>query len=237
MSKLILMRHGQSMWNAAKLFTGWVDVPLTNVGIEEAIAGGKKIADIDIDEVHVSTLIRAQMTAMLALAQHNGGKTPVFQYPEPNGGTDSVSENEARMIEWAQIKGDAGSTDLLPVHVSWQLNERMYGDLQGLNKDATRKQYGDEQVHIWRRSYDVPPPSGESLKLTAERTIPYLENTLIPALQSGNNVFVAAHGNSLRSIIMHIEGLSEEEVLSLEVPTGQPMAYMWSDAGWERHDI
>jgi 2,3-bisphosphoglycerate-dependent phosphoglycerate mutase len=237
MSKLILMRHGQSMWNAAKLFTGWVDVPLTNVGIEEAIAGGKKIAHIDIDEVHVSTLIRAQMTAMLALAQHNGGKTPVFQYPEPEGGTDSVSENEARMIEWAQIKGDAGSTDLLPVYVSWQLNERMYGDLQGLNKDATRKKYGDEQVHIWRRSFDVPPPSGESLKLTAERTIPYLETTLIPALRSGNNVFVAAHGNSLRSIIMHIEGLSEEEVLSLEVPTGQPMAYMWSDAGWKRHDI
>ena len=237
MSKLILMRHGQSMWNAAKLFTGWVDVPLTNVGIEEAIAGGKKIADIDIDEVHVSTLIRAQMTAMLALAQHNGGKTPVFQYPEPEGGTDSVSENEARMIQWAQIKGDAGSTDFLPVHVSWQLNERMYGDLQGLNKDATRKQYGDEQVHIWRRSFDVPPPSGESLKLTAERTIPYLETTLIPALRSGNNVFVAAHGNSLRSIIMHIEGLSEQEVLSLEVPTGQPMAYMWSDAGWKRHDL
>ena len=237
MSKLILMRHGQSMWNAAQLFTGWVDVPLTNAGIEEAIAGGKKIAHIDIDEVHVSTLIRAQMTAMLALAQHNGGKTPVFQYPEPEGGTDSVSENEARMIEWAQIKGDAGSTDLLPVYVSWQLNERMYGDLQGLNKDATRKKYGDEQVHIWRRSFDVPPPSGESLKLTAERTIPYLETTLIPALRSGNNVFVAAHGNSLRSIIMHIEGLSEEEVLSLEVPTGQPMAYMWSDAGWKRHDI
>ena len=141
------------------------------------------------------------------------------------------------MIQWAQIKGDAGSTDLLPVHVSWQLNERMYGDLQGLNKDATRKQYGDEQVHIWRRSFDVPPPSGESLKLTAERTIPYLETTLIPALRSGSNVFVAAHGNSLRSIIMHIEGLSEQEVLSLEVPTGQPMAYMWSDAGWKRHDL
>ena len=144
MSLLILMRHGQSMWNAAKLFTGWVDVPLTNVGIEEAIAGGKQIAHLDIDEVHVSTLIRAQMTAMLALAQHNGGKTPVFQYPLPEAGVDSVSENEARMIEWAQIKGDAGSADLLPVHVSWQLNERMYGDLQGLNKDATRRQYGEE---------------------------------------------------------------------------------------------
>jgi len=237
MSLLILMRHGQSMWNAAKLFTGWVDVPLTNVGITEAIEGGKKIAHLDLNEVHVSTLIRAQMTAMIALAQHNGGKTPVFRYPEPEGGLASVSENEARMIEWAQIKGEAGAADLLPVHVSWQLNERMYGDLQGLNKDATRKKYGDEQVHIWRRSFDVPPPSGESLKLTAERTIPYLESTLIPSLRSGNNIFVAAHGNSLRSIIMHIEGLSEAEVLSLEVPTGQPMVYRWSETGWERHEL
>lgn len=237
MSLLILMRHGQSMWNAAKLFTGWVDVPLTNVGIQEAIEGGKKIAHLDMDEVHVSTLIRAQMTAMLALAQHQGGKTPVFQYPEPEEGTSSVSENEARMIDWAQIRGDAGSAELLPVHVAWQLNERMYGDLQGLNKDDTRAKYGDEQVHIWRRSFDVPPPSGESLKLTAERTIPYLNDALIPALEQGKNLFVAAHGNSLRSIIMHIEGLSEEQVLSLEVPTGQPMVYAWSQSGWERHEL
>ena len=237
MSLLILMRHGQSMWNAAKLFTGWVDVPLTNVGIQEAIDGGKKIAHLELDEGHVSTLIRAQMTAMLALAQHGGGKTPVFQYPEPEQGRSNVSENEARMIEWAQIRGDAGSSDLLPVHVSWQLNERMYGDLQGLNKDDTRAKYGDEQVHIWRRSFDVPPPEGESLQLTAQRTIPYLDSTLIPALQSGKNLFVAAHGNSLRSIIMHIEGLSEEEVLSLEVPTGQPMVYAWSESGWERHEL
>ena len=237
MSLLILMRHGQSMWNAAKLFTGWVDVPLTKVGIQEAIDGGKKIAHLDLDEVHVSTLIRAQMTAMLALAQHGGGKTPVFQYPEPEQGRSNVSENEARMIEWAQIRGDAGSSDLLPVHVSWQLNERMYGDLQGLNKDDTREKYGDQQVHIWRRSFDVPPPEGESLQLTAQRTIPYLDSTLIPALQSGKNLFVAAHGNSLRSIIMHIEGLSEEEVLSLEVPTGQPMVYAWSESGWERHEL
>jgi len=174
---------------------------------------------------------------MLALAQHGGGKTPVFQYPEPEEGTSSVSENEARMIDWAQIRGDAGSAELLPVHVAWQLNERMYGDLQGLNKDDTRAKYGDEQVHIWRRSFDVPPPSGESLKLTAERTIPYLNDALIPALEQGKNLFVAAHGNSLRSIIMHIEGLSEEQVLSLEVPTGQPMVYAWSQSGWERHEL
>ena len=228
------MRHGQSMWNSAGLFTGWVDVPLTNQGITEAIDGGKAIADYDIDEVHVSTLIRAQMTAMLALAQNNHGKTPVFQYPV--GAEGKVSENEARMIEWAQIKGDVSSANLLPVHVSWQLNERMYGDLQGLNKAATRAKFGDEQVHIWRRSYDVPPPNGESLELTAKRTIPYLEQNIIPQLTAGKTLFVAAHGNSLRSIIMSIESLSKEQVLSLEVPTGQPIIYTYENGEWSRLD-
>ena len=234
MALLILMRHGQSMWNASKLFTGWVDVPLTNKGIEEAIEGGKSISHYDIDEVHVSTLIRAQMTAMIALAQNQHNKTPVFQYPEPESGLSSVSANEARMIEWAQIKGSAGSENILPVYVSWQLNERMYGDLQGLNKDATREKYGAEQVHIWRRSYDVPPPNGESLELTAERTIPYLENQIMDRLSDGKNLFVAAHGNSLRSIIMRIESLSKEEVLSLEVPTGIPIIYELNDGNWTR---
>lgn len=234
MSLLILMRHGQSMWNAAKLFTGWVDVPLTNVGIDEAIQGGKDIAHLAIDEVHTSTLIRAQMTAMLALAQHNGGKTPVFQYTQPEDGVENVSQNEARMIQWAQINGERSSDNILPIFVSWQLNERMYGDLQGLNKDDTRQKYGDEQVHIWRRSFDVPPPNGESLELTAERTLPYLEQSIIPSLQSGKNVFVAAHGNSLRSIIMSLEGLSREQVLSLEVPTGSPIVYEFSDGQWNR---
>ncbi len=232
MSLLILMRHGQSMWNSAGLFTGWVDVPLTNKGIDEAIQGGKEIAQYDIDEVHVSTLIRAQMTAMIALAQNDHDKTPVFQYPEVDAG--KVSGNEARMIQWAQIKGEAGSANILPVHVSWQLNERMYGDLQGLNKDATRQKYGAEQVHIWRRSYDVPPPNGESLELTAKRTIPYLEQNIIPSLTVGNNIFVAAHGNSLRSIIMSIESLSKEQVLSLEVPTGVPIIYHFSNGTWSK---
>ena len=234
MSLLILMRHGQSMWNAAQLFTGWVDVPLTNVGINEAIQGGKDIAHLAIDEVHTSTLIRAQMTAMLALAQHNGGKTPVFQYTQPEDGIENVSQNEARMIQWAQINDVQISDNILPVFVSWQLNERMYGDLQGLNKDDTRHKYGDEQVHIWRRSFDVPPPNGESLELTAQRTLPYLEKSIIPSLQSGKNVFVAAHGNSLRSIIMSLEGLSREQVLSLEVSTGSPIVYEFNNNQWNR---
>ena len=229
MALLILMRHGQSMWNAANLFTGWVDVPLTNKGIEEAIAGGKEISSLPIDEVHVSTLIRAQMTAMLALAQHDSRKTPIFQY---SANEDSMSQNESRMVEWAQ-SNDAGD-DTIPVYVSWQLNERMYGDLQGLDKQETRDKYGDDQVHIWRRSYDVPPPNGESLELTAARTIPYLQSVITISLAEGKNVFVAAHGNSLRSIVMSIENLSKEEVLNLEIPTGQPIVYEWIEGAWQR---
>ena len=234
MSLLILMRHGQSMWNAAGLFTGWVDVPLTPKGIDEARDGGRSIAHLPIDEVHVSTLIRAQMTAMIALSEHSSGNTPVFQYPTEV--EEGMSDNEARMREWAQIRGEAGQDGVLPVHVAWQLNERMYGDLQGLNKQGTRDQYGADQVHIWRRSYDVPPPNGESLELTAKRTVPYLESALIPSIDAGKNVFVAAHGNSLRSIIMHLDGLSEEEVLGLEVPTGVPIVYERTNGGWVRKE-
>jgi 2,3-bisphosphoglycerate-dependent phosphoglycerate mutase len=110
----------------------------------------------------------------------------------------------------------------------------MYGDLQGMNKQQTRDKFGDDQVKIWRRSFDTPPPNGESLELTAARTIPYLESVLLPAHDSGKNLFVAAHGNSLRSIIMHLEGLSKEEVLGLEVPTGVPMIYEHQDGSWKR---
>jgi 2,3-bisphosphoglycerate-dependent phosphoglycerate mutase len=110
----------------------------------------------------------------------------------------------------------------------------MYGDLQGLDKQETREKYGPEQVHIWRRSYDVPPPNGESLELTAARTIPYLKENIIPALESGKNLFIAAHGNSLRSIVMSIENLSKEQVLELEIPTGQPIIYELVDSVWKR---
>ena len=231
MSLLILMRHGQSMWNAANLFTGWVDVPLTQKGIDEALEGGRNIRHLSIDEVHTSALIRAQMTAMLALSQHGSGKTPIFQYSDS---TESSSSNDGKMAAWAQINNEADTSNVLPVFASWQLNERMYGDLQGLNKQETRVRYGDEQVKIWRRSYDVPPPNGESLELTAKRTLPYFASSILPSLENGKNVFVAAHGNSLRSIIMDLEGLSREQVLSLEVPTGVPIVYQRQADGWTR---
>ena len=219
------------MWNAANLFTGWVDVPLTKKGIEEALDGERRIAHLPIDEVHTSALIRAQMTAMLALSQHQSGKTPIFHYE--NSG-DSSNSNEGKMAAWAQMNEQADTSQILPVYASWNLNERMYGDLQGLNKQETRDKFGDEQVKIWRRSYDVPPPNGESLELTAQRTLPYFSSSILPSIDAGKNVFVAAHGNSLRSIIMDLEGLSRREVLSLEVPTGVPIVYQRQEGNWAR---
>ena len=227
MVHLILMRHGQSMWNAAKLFTGWVDVPLSKKGIEEAISSGTEISEMQIDEIHTSTLIRAQMTAMIVMAQHSSAATPVFQYDSAGG-----NENQQKMNDWAQIRDDVEG--IVPVYVSWKLNERMYGNLQGLNKTESRAKWGDEQIHIWRRSYDIPPPEGESLELTAARTIPYIQEVIMPSLNDGNCILITAHGNSLRSIIMYFDGLSRDEVLSLEVPTGQPIIYEMVDGKLQR---
>lgn len=214
MVKLVLMRHGQSQWNLKNQFTGWVDVSLTAKGIEEALEGGDLIADIPIDAIYTSTLMRAQMTAMLAMSRHHSGKVPVVIHPE-----------DSRLEEWGSIHCDAAKADTIPVYEAWELNERMYGELQGLNKAATAEKFGEHQVKLWRRSYDVPPPAGESLEMTAARAIPYFEKTIVPALKRGENVLVPAHGNSLRAIIMDIDGLSKEEVLQLEVPTGDPIIY------------
>lgn len=214
MAKLILMRHGQSVWNRANLFTGWVDVPLTSEGIEEALQAGRLIKGLPIDVIFTSTLVRAEMTAMLAMSEYGGEKTPVI-----------IHDEESRLREWGQIYSKETEKNTIPVYKAWELNERMYGELQGLNKAETAKKYGDHQVHIWRRSYDVPPPAGEALKDTAARTIPFFENRILPVLWEGINVLVSAHGNSLRSILMDVDDLTEEQVLSLEIPTGQPMVY------------
>ena len=188
MSDLILIRHGQSVWNAANRFTGWTDVELSEVGVSEAEEAGRSLSSQRIDVVHTSDLIRAQRTAEIIL-----------------------SLNEAS--EGYSTKFD------------WRLNERNYGSLQGLNKAETAEKFGAEQVHIWRRSFDVAPPDGESLEMTAERTIPYFEEEILPDLQEGRGVLVSAHGNSLRSIVMHIEGISPVDIVSLEIQTGSPMFY------------
>jgi 2,3-bisphosphoglycerate-dependent phosphoglycerate mutase len=218
MSKLIMMRHGQSKWNQLNLFTGWVDIPLSEIGIQEAYQGGELIKDIPIDIIFTSTLIRAQMTLQLAMTKHSSGKIPVF-----------VHQGEGKLEEWGKVYNDEARATLIPVICAWQLNERMYGELQGLNKAETAKKFGAEQVKIWRRSYDVPPPNGESLEMTAARSIPYFKENILPHLHAGKNVFIPAHGNSLRSIIMHLDGLSKQQVIDLELGTGVPIVYDYSN--------
>lgn len=217
MSKLILIRHGQSVWNKKNVFTGWVDVPLSREGVDEALKAGEQIAGIEFDVIFTSVQIRAIETAMIAMAANNSQKTPV------------VIHTEGKMAEWTTIYNDTMNSNVIPVYRDWHLNERYYGELQGKNKAETAEVYGEEQVHIWRRSYDVAPPAGECLKDTAERTIPFFTEAILPQLQAGKNVLVSAHGNSLRSIVMHIDGLSEEEVLKLEIPTGVPLYFDYKD--------
>ena len=188
MTILVLIRHGQSVWNATNRFTGWTDVELSEKGEGEAATAGEQLADVRFDVVHTSALIRAQKTAEIVMSKN-------------------------------RVSGE------IPTKQDERLNERHYGDLQGLNKAETAEIHGAEQVHIWRRSFDVPPPGGESLEMTAERTIPYFIEEIIPDLDSGMNVLVAAHGNSLRSIVMHIEEISPEVITKLEIPTGVPMYY------------
>lgn len=211
------MRHGESEWNRHNLFTGWVDIPLSEKGVQESIEGGKKIAHLPIDAIFTSTLIRGQMTAMLAMLHHSSGKVPCVQHPGE---------------KWSQIYSDKVKT--VPVYYASQLNERMYGKLQGMNKQEMREKFGDEQVHRWRRSFDEAPPEGESLKDTADRAIPYFKEKILPLLKDGKSVFIAAHGNSLRAVVMFLDGLSGEEVVGLEMATGAPLVYAFSGEKWHR---
>lgn len=211
MYKLILVRHGQSEWNAKNLFTGWVDVSLSELGIEEAINAGKLLKNENVlpDILHTSMLRRAIMTANLAL-------------------------NEADR-HWIEVKR------------SWRLNERHYGALQGKDKKEIRDEYGEEQFMLWRRSYDVPPPKiddnnefsqandirykgepipkSECLKNVLERLLPYWENEICKDLASGKTVMIAAHGNSLRAIIKHLDNISDKDIATVNVPTGIPLLY------------
>ena len=203
MSTLVLVRHGQSQWNLENRFTGWVDVPLSPLGEQEAKAAGEKLKQYRFDLAFTSNLQRAQNTL-------------------------------------GYILEAIGQTNI-PVTKDIALNERHYGALQGLNKEETAKKFGAEQVHIWRRSYDVPPPKektelnpegiSESLQDTAARTLPYWEQKIFPQILAGKNVLVAAHGNSLRSIVMHLDKLTKEQVLELNIPTGAPLLYEFDDAG------
>ncbi len=219
MGRLWLVRHGQSIWNLQNRFTGWIDVSLSPRGIEEAVLAGRRLADERFDVAYTSTLIRAQHTLLEILRQNR----------HQEGAIRVHGEDES---EWYRhfTPGEAEDRELR-IHVSEALNERYYGDLQGMNKDEARRLYGAEQVHIWRRSYDVPPPGGESLAMTAARAVPYFEEHIRPRLLAGEQVLVAAHGNSLRAIIMHIEGMTPEEIIRFELPTGVPYGYRFDAEG------
>ena len=186
---LVLVRHGQSEWNLKNLFTGWKDVDLTEQGLAEARAAGRKLKaqGLGFDVAYTSALIRAQRTLDLILAE----------------------------------MGQTG----LPIVRDQALNERDYGDLVGLNKDDARKKWGEEQVHIWRRSYDVAPPGGESLKDTVARALPYFVQEILPRVLRGERVLISAHGNSLRALIMVLERLTPEQILKRELGTGVPIVY------------
>ncbi len=187
MALLVLIRHGQSQWNLENRFTGWIDVPLTDLGRQEARQGASYIKDIRFVKAYTSALQRAQETLHIVL----------------------------------DVIGQSG----IPIKQNQALNERHYGDLQGLNKTETAKKFGDQQVHLWRRSYDIAPPNGESLKDTAARTLPYFQTKIMPEVTAGRNILVVAHGNSLRSIVMYLDQLTKEQVLELNIPTGAPIVY------------
>ena len=192
---LILVRHGQSEWNAKNLFTGWKDPGLTDQGVSEAKNAGKLILEqnIEFDVMYTSMLLRAQKTGDIILGILNHKEIPIIK-------------NEA-------------------------LNERHYGSLAGLNKDDARKKWGEEQVHIWRRSFDIPPPDGESLKDTADRVLPYFETEIMPKVISGSSILIAAHGNSLRALIMKLDSISSQDIVKLEIPTGAPIQYEFTSDG------
>lgn len=193
MARLVLLRHGESQWNLENRFTGWVDVPLSPKGIDEAKAAGKKLTGYRFDRAFTSVLARAIETLRLVL----------------------------------EVAGQSA----IPIEKDKALNERMYGELQGLNKAETTQKYGDAQVKIWRRSYDVPPPGGESLKDTADRVLPYYEARIKPYVLKGETILIAAHGNSLRALVMQLERLSKEQVLELNIPTGAPLLYEFDNQG------
>ena len=186
---LVLVRHGESEWNLKNLFTGWMDVDLTEKGIAEARAAGRKLKaqGISFDVAFTSALIRAQRSLDLILEEMGQSKVPIFRDQAPN--------------------------------------ERDYGNLSGLNKDDARAKWGAEQVQLWRRSYDVAPPGGESLKDTAARVLPYYIQEILPAVLRGKRVLIAAHGNSLRALVMVLERLSTTEIPRREIGTGVPLVY------------
>lgn len=202
MNQLVLLRHGQSQWNLENRFTGWHDVDLSPLGEEEARLGGKRMHDIHFDTVFTSTLKRAIRTAELAL-EASGEANAHLRGPDG----------------WKMVKHD-------------DLRERDYGDLVGLNKAETAEKFGDEQVRLWRRSYSTQPPGGESLEDVVARVTPYWEAHIKPQIEAGKNVLVAAHGNTVRALLVVLGEYSTEDIPTVEIPTGVPLVFDYADGAF-----
>lgn len=215
MAQLIIVRHGQSMWNDKDLFTGWVDIPLSEKGIFEALKAGEKLSKVKIDIVYTSKLARTIQTALILLSKLQTQKTPV------------VIHLQGKMKKWSNY---ANNIQIIPILQSEALNERYYGQLQGLNKKEVGNKYGQEQLQLWRRSYDVAPPQGESLKDNLERTLPFFKEKIILDLKNNKNVLIVAHGNSIRAITKYIENLDEQQIVKVEIPTGTPIIYTYENS-------
>ena len=223
---LFLLRHGKSVWNKLNLFTGWVNIPLAEEGVEEALKAGEELKEYRFDALFTSELIRAQMTVLLALSKNTYGQIPVL-----------YREGEAGPEEWQKVHSEKAMDKMVPMFQSRALNERYYGELQGKNKEEILQEVGEEQFKLWRRSYDVPPPEGESLKDTIARTLPYFEAKIAPRVKKGETILVGAHGNSIRGIVKEIEGLSDEEITKREIATGEPLHYQFVAGKWEKAKV
>lgn len=231
-SQLILMRHGESMWNDLKLFTGDVDIPLTEKGIMEALAGGRAVSEIDFDIVFTSRLVRAKQTALIAMTQSKFKRVPVLVRGGFYGKGKTGDANRIRLRDAAAKALETASCRMLPMYADPALNERCYGDLQGLNKTAAVAEFGEETVTKWRRSYDTRPPNGESLQDTYARSVGFFTSTIEPRLKEGCNVFLVAHGNVLRCLISHLAGYSDLEMLRLQILTALPYSYTYNGDGF-----
>ena len=212
MARLVIIRHGESVWNKENKFTGWMDIDLSEKGIEEAKNAGRILANYKFDSIYISHMIRSIHTFQLIMESSNDNRTRIIYH-----------QDDSQIKTREHHTGD--STKELNIYQSKHIAERYYGDLQGLNKAETAEKFGNEQVHLWRRSFDVRPPNGESLKDTLERVLPYWEKTIKNDLENGKTVLIVAHGNSLRAIVKYLENISDSDIPSYEIPTGIPIEY------------
>lgn len=220
MGKLVLLRHGNSVWNKKNIFTGWVDVSLSKQGVEEAYNAGKKLASFHFDQIYTSCLQRAGVTLQLVMLENQDERVLLFPHKENERYSHGVDEKDAIFVTC----NDA-------------LNERYYGDLQGRNKEVCKKEFGEELFTKYRRSYDTPPPSGESLKMTIARTLPYFDKEILPQIKEGKTILVVAHGNSLRGIVKEILEINDEEIVGYEIATGDPLVFGYENGEFKKEDV